>query len=116
MSEERNCVNCIHWRWHSGQGGYSDLTPGTDWSSHCSRGHWEMEGDGVSDDQFRDNMRWARRCSDYSERVTVYPTVNDFGFSRQILVRRGTTWSVMNWVDCSKESFSDVDEWKRVGP
>ena len=113
---KRNCIDCIHWHWDSGYGRLSDMTPGTNWSSHCAQGHWEMEGHNVSEQRFRDNMRTARRCTDYTERLAVLPSVADFGFSREILVRRGNAWSTMAIADCTEESMQGVDEWRRIGP
>lgn len=113
MTDERNCVNCVHWSWDSGSDAYSDMTPGTDWSSDCGKGHWAMVGAGVSEQQFRDNMRTARRCADYQERAATLPNIADFGLSRQILVRRGSEWAVMKIEDCTEAAMSTVDEWQR---
>lgn len=116
MSDENNCVNCIHWRWSSGHPDYSDMTPGTGWSSDCRKQHWSMDGWDVSEQTFRENMRTARRCADYEERLSELPNIADFGFNKQILVRRGKAWALMALGDATEEAFRDVDEWKRVGP
>ena len=111
---KRNCIDCVHWSWSAGEGRYSELTPGTDWHSECKQRHWEMSGHNVSEQTFRDNMRTARRCTDYVERTPQLPSVADFGHNREILVRRGASWGVMRIEECTEESMATVDEWKRI--
>jgi hypothetical protein len=48
-----------------GDPGYSEMTPGYAWFSHCLKGHWEMRGYDVTMDEYRSNLLRANQCKDF---------------------------------------------------
>lgn len=72
---EKLCVFCEYWHFDGGSPGYSELTPGTDASMDCAKGHWKQRGrrslwfdmtqvNGPED--FRALILKAATCADYS--------------------------------------------------
>ena len=41
----KTCILCKEMRFDPGEQDWSEVTPGCDWSSHCSKNHWHMGGD-----------------------------------------------------------------------
>ena len=71
---EKLCVFCDHWRFSGGSPGYSELTPGTDASMDCAKGHypgWSTLQDLSGPEQFREVISMAQTCSDYSPPKSV---------------------------------------------
>jgi hypothetical protein len=65
---EKLCVFCKHWDFYGGSQGYSEMTPGSDASMSCSKGHWErwcLHDTGESD--FRRIILTAQTCPDYTQ-------------------------------------------------
>lgn len=67
---EKLCVFCEHWQFDGGSAGYSELTPGTEASMNCGKGHYgrgftlvDMGGE----DAFRAQILIARSCKDYKQ-------------------------------------------------
>lgn len=67
MSENipKTCILCKHMRFDAGSPGYSQYTPGTNWSSECAKGHWEMYGCDASQDEYCRNLLTAETCPDF---------------------------------------------------
>lgn len=66
----RTCLDCKHWWWYPGEPEYSECTPGTDASMHCSKGHWRL---GMFDDNrgdVRQKLKRAERCKDFEQDAT----------------------------------------------
>ena len=69
-SPDLTCISCRHWHWSAGERGYSDMTPGCNWSMTCT--HWNMHyhfyGFDVTQDQYRQALERARTCPDFERR------------------------------------------------
>jgi hypothetical protein len=61
----KTCLLCKHFHFDGGERGYSDMTPGTRWSSRCRLNHWEMSGCEVTTEEYRTNMLSANYCDDF---------------------------------------------------
>jgi hypothetical protein len=61
---------CKHWNWDGGEQGYSHLTPGSDVSTECVKGHWGFDHD--SQNEFRLKLLTASECADF-ELVELKP-------------------------------------------
>jgi hypothetical protein len=83
---EKLCVFCQHWDWDGGSQGYSEMTPGTDASMDCRKGHykplhkysWRLDLlDLHGPDEFRAVILKAETCPDYMPVATVDRRMND---------------------------------------
>jgi hypothetical protein len=48
--------------------GYSELTPGTDFSMECVERHWDFDPFKDDLDSFRMKISMAQKCADFEER------------------------------------------------
>lgn len=74
----RSCIGCKNWTFDSGHRRWSDVTPGDDWSAHCTkwipdangtvRVRWYMAGYSVQDGEWFETMKQAQTCPDYDPR------------------------------------------------
>ena len=71
---EKLCVFCENWSFSGGSPGYSEMTPGSDASMNCEKGHWKQKGRRSSwfdltnvygPDDFRALILKAETCPDY---------------------------------------------------
>lgn len=65
--KHRLCSYCKHWYFSAGGRGYSELTPGYDWSMNCMKGHWELNGYDVTAEEMRTTFELAAKCKDFTE-------------------------------------------------
>jgi len=65
---EKLCVFCDHWQFDGGSPGYSDLTPGSDASMDCAKGHYgrRFTLHYIGPEDFRKQIAIAAECADYS--------------------------------------------------
>jgi hypothetical protein len=68
MRIERTCISCDYWRFDAGSEGYSELTPGWNWSSYCGKNHWSADGVNESEEGYRDKLLTAGDCKDFEQR------------------------------------------------
>ena len=67
---ERLCVFCKHWYFSGGERGYSEMTPGTDASMTCLKGHYDKKDIRLLEmttEDFRAAIEIAITCKDYLE-------------------------------------------------
>lgn len=65
---EKLCVFCKHWQFSGGSPGYSEMTPGTDASMDCNKGHYGRSftlQDLYGEEDFRAKIKLAEACPDY---------------------------------------------------
>ena len=62
---DKICINCKHIWMYFGSPEYSEWTPGDDWSFSCLKNHFEISGDNISDDKYRDTINKAKQCSQF---------------------------------------------------
>lgn len=64
----RICWLCEHVRFETGDAGYSEMTPGTDFDLCCGRDYWDFNQfeDGLT--EFRDKLKSAEVCADFVKR------------------------------------------------
>lgn len=58
----KTCLECKHWRWDSGERGYSEYTPGCHAAMFCNKNRWRLN---MFDDErgdVRDKLRTAETC------------------------------------------------------
>jgi hypothetical protein len=67
--EHRVCWSCEHLYFFAGSPGYSELTPGDDFSMECGKDYWRFENydDGLT--EFRAKLQSAEVCGSFKERV-----------------------------------------------
>jgi len=71
MKKVRCCILCKHFSFDEGSPGYSEYTPGTDWSMSCLKNHWSMSGSYISEEDYRKNILMAETCKDAEEKKIV---------------------------------------------
>lgn len=65
----KTCVECKFLYFSTGSPGCSEMTPSSEASLYCLKGYWDIEAyeDGTHD--FRQKMRTAETCKDFTEEV-----------------------------------------------
>ena len=58
------CLWCKHYYLSLGSPGYSEYTPGSDFSMDCEKSHWRFK-EHDSEARYRDCILTALRCPDY---------------------------------------------------
>ena len=69
MIHEKLCVICEHWQFSGGEPGYSEMTPGSDATMGCAKGHWGRKfrlWDLYGTADFRAKIKIANNCADFS--------------------------------------------------
>lgn len=69
---EKLCVFCKHWSFYGGSPGYSEMTPGSDASMDCTKGHYGRGFDLMDisgEEGFRALIKKAETCKDYKPAV-----------------------------------------------
>lgn len=67
---EKLCVFCRNWSFDGGSPGYSEMTPGTDASMGCNKGHYGRNfhlQDLSGEAGFRTIILKAQTCKDYEQ-------------------------------------------------
>ena len=67
INPDKCCIECQYMYLNTGSRGYSELTPGDEFSMSCEKQHWDWEPYG-SEQQYRDCILAAKRCADFEER------------------------------------------------
>ncbi len=63
---DRLCLFCTHFFLDAGEPGYSEYTPGSNFTCGCYMRHWDIEEyDGTGTYNFFNFMRSAINCKDY---------------------------------------------------
>lgn len=62
---ERTCLDCEFWKWYTADPGYSSLTPGSDASMYCGKGHWMLDMWSDERSTVRSNIKAAETCPDF---------------------------------------------------
>jgi hypothetical protein len=60
------CIGCKHFWVDMGSPGYSELTPGDDFSIYCNKNHWEFRKFST-EEHFKQCLKTANTCQDYDE-------------------------------------------------
>jgi len=58
------CLWCKHFYLSTGSRGYSEFTPGSEFTMDCAKGHWHWKEYG-SEEQYRACILTALHCEDY---------------------------------------------------
>jgi hypothetical protein len=64
----RICWLCQHVVFECGEPGYSDYTPGSEFTLKCGEGYWEFDNFGDGLQEFREQLISAERCADFVQR------------------------------------------------
>jgi len=64
----KTCISCEYWKVSSACGGYSEYTPGWDFSMYCLKNHWTLKLYDDESDTLRKKLETAEYCKDYSRR------------------------------------------------
>ena len=64
----RLCWFCREFWWSNASPGYSELTPGFDFSVSCNRDHWRFDSFTTSAEDFRKMLETAKTCPDFKLR------------------------------------------------
>ena len=64
----RLCWFCEHCYYSNGSPGYSEWTPGTDFSLECGKGYWDFDNFDDTLTEFREQIEAAMRCADFKDR------------------------------------------------
>ena len=67
---ERLCVFCKHWLFSGGSQGYSEMTPGSNASMDCLKGHFTSDEQYLfimGADEYRKTILKAETCKDYKQ-------------------------------------------------
>ena len=67
----KTCVECRYWELDPGYGAYSEMTPGQDASTSCTKGHWYLSADEMNSKTFREIIAKAATCPDFVEQEWV---------------------------------------------
>jgi hypothetical protein len=59
----RICWSCRHIYFCPGEQGYSEWTPGSDFSLSCGKSFWEFDDIDDGLEQFREKLQSAERCA-----------------------------------------------------
>ena len=61
------CIDCKHWYFDGGERDWSEVTPGSSWSSACRKGHWSDDLYDEATASYRKKLLTARRCKDFEQ-------------------------------------------------
>jgi hypothetical protein len=64
---KKTCMLCKYWYFDGGSPGYSEYTPGIDWSMLCNEGVWDCDDKYITVGGFRSIMKKAESCSKFEE-------------------------------------------------
>lgn len=70
------CLWCKHFYLSIGSLGYSEYTPGSDFTMDCNKFHWNYEGANSSEEEYRACLISAQVCPDYefnTKLITIEP-------------------------------------------
>jgi uncharacterized Fe-S radical SAM superfamily protein PflX len=73
MTIEKLCVFCQNWYFSGGEPGYSEMTPGSNASMGCTKGHygrWFKLSTLDGEDAFRSIIQKAETCPDYTPPIS----------------------------------------------
>jgi len=59
------CLFCENFRLESGCKGFSEITPGYDFSMECLKNHWKFNSFSTDIKEYRKMMKKASTCKDY---------------------------------------------------
>lgn len=62
------CLGCKHFLFTTGEHGYSEMTPGTDFSMECMKNHFKPSldhGRDISNEEFARRINMATECKDF---------------------------------------------------
>ena len=62
---DKSCILCKHFRFETGEGDLSEITPGTDAEVLCLRRKWEINLYDDSTESFRQKLSSAADCAEY---------------------------------------------------
>lgn len=62
----KTCWMCKHFDYTEGSRGYSEYTPGSNFSMRCGKGHWKFSNE-TSEKEFVSNFKMANKCKDYEK-------------------------------------------------
>lgn len=65
QTSPRICLLCKFFYMTQATPGYSELTPGSDFSMGCNKNHWEFSAMEETPDTYRVKMETAKSCKDY---------------------------------------------------
>lgn len=65
VTRGRVCWSCRHVQFYAGEQGYSEYTPGSDFSLWCGKDYWRFENCGDSLKDFREKLQSAERCATF---------------------------------------------------
>jgi hypothetical protein len=60
-----SCARCEHFYFRLAEPGYSEVTPGSDFSMSCNRNRWTFDTFEASREDFHRIMIAAEKCPDY---------------------------------------------------
>ena len=63
------CWWCKHFRYDTGDGGYSEMTPGYEMTMRCNKDHWDFDTLETSEDEFRNMIHHAVDCKDFESNL-----------------------------------------------
>lgn len=63
---DRTCLDCKYWLVMESTPDYSEVTPGSDGSWECTKGHWYMCNLEDSQKEARAKLLQARTCRDFT--------------------------------------------------
>lgn len=66
----KTCLLCKHFRLSNSDSGYSEDTPGTDFSIECCKNYWRFYPGSVSQEEMAKMLATAETCSDYQHHKT----------------------------------------------
>ena len=65
LDATKMCWWCKNFYYSRGEPGWSEYTPGSDFSIECLKSHWAFEQDSTSKDEFRNMISHAVDCADF---------------------------------------------------
>lgn len=68
---EKLCLWCKYFYLTVGSPGYSEYTPGSDFSMDCGKSHWDYKGVSDSENHYRECLLAAQVCPDYEFNVQL---------------------------------------------
>ena len=64
----RTCIDCKRWRVEVAEPGFSEMTPGSEFSMSCIRGYWVLDPWEDSEEILREHLKMAETCKDFLQR------------------------------------------------
>ena len=61
------CLYCKHFYLTTGEPGYSEMTPGSDFDMSCDRRHWEFAPHDQSQEEFKRTLETGLTCKDFTK-------------------------------------------------